>query len=106
MSDGNSSGERLASLLRLSQTVVLLVDIQRFEAWISVCMAKFVRLQGLDVEACAIGYLWRRGPAWNILVDIRLREIHAHFVFLVGSKGSELLGPNVVLTEALGAAGS
>ena len=106
MSDRYSSGERLASLLRLSQTVVLLLDMQRFEAFISVCMTKFVRLQGLDVEARAIGYLCWRGPAWTILVDLRLREIHALFVFLVGSKGSELLGPNVVLTEALGAAGS
>ena len=106
MSDRNSRGERLTSLLRLSQTVVLLLDMQRFEALISVCMAKFVRLQGLDVETCAIGYLWRRGLAGTVLVDIRLREIHAHFVFLVGSKGSELLGPNVVLTEAFGAAGS
>ena len=101
MSDGNSSGERLTSLLRLRQTVVLLVDIQRCKALMRVCMAKFVRLQGLDVETCAIGYLWRRGFAGTILFDLRLREIHAHFVFLVGSKGSELLGPNVVLTEAL-----
>lgn len=106
MSDRNSRGERLTSLLRLSQTVVLLLDMQRFEALISVCVAKFVRLQGLDVETCAIGYLWRRGLAGIILIDLRLREIHAHFVFLVGSKGSELLGPNVVLTEAFGAAGS
>ena len=105
MSDRNSRGERLTSLLRLSQTVVLLLDMQRFEALISVCVAKFVRLQGLDVETCAIGYLWRRGLAGTVLVDIRLREIHAHFVFLVGSKGSELLGPNVVLAEAFGAAG-
>ena len=49
MSDRNSSGERLTGLLRLSQTVVLLLDMQRFEALISVCVAKFVRLQGLDV---------------------------------------------------------
>ena len=48
---------------------------------------------------------WRR-LALAILVYVRLRAINPLLILLVGSEGSKLLGADVVLAKALGAASS